>query len=120
MVVPHLQFTFELLQLSSPEEQSSSCECLASSSLAIIGCSSIALFAMRGAVACKVWQCRERLGCCGVWRVRGRVVVQPQGVVQRLNYSGSSYGLEFRQESPVDFLVRVAREMLHETFCSPL
>ena len=53
MVVPHLQLTFELLQLWSPGGQSSSCECLVNSLLAIVGCSSRTLFATRGAVACK-------------------------------------------------------------------
>ena len=51
MVVPHLQLTFELLQLRSSGGQSSSCECLANSLLAIVGCSSRAFFA--GAAACK-------------------------------------------------------------------
>ena len=36
-----------------------------------------------------------------------------------MSCSGSSYGLEFGQESPVDFSVMVAREILYETFCSP-
>ena len=72
--------------------------------------------------------CKGAGGCGGVgrgWTAVGseeagrRVGARPQGVVQRVSCSGSSYGLEFGQESPVDFSVMVAREIQDETFCSP-
>ena len=80
MVVPHLQLTFELLQLRSSGGQCSSCECLANSLLAIV--------VLRGhysrqgelQVARKLEGVAVLGGAGLLWKVKKRVVVHVSGL----------------------------------------
>ena len=116
LVTPHLQLTFELLQLRSSGGQSLSCECSVTSLLAVIGCSSKAT---GGAVACKG---ADRRGGVG----RGWSAVESEEAVRGSASRGNGTFELFWEQLRVRIrtgepgrLLGGGCDILYETFCSP-